>query len=157
MSGTCTAVGCDVAAVAKGLCRRHYGRERDRLRHRHRDDALLRTRARNRAVARLIDAHPDEFAELFAEEKVNAEREAEQLAAAAPQEPVSVQTLPRASATVSVSAPRPVRLLSGPRPDDQAPVDRIRADVGRCARCQAYHDRGHRCADCGSAPKAGTA
>lgn len=160
---TCSVDGCAERVACKGMCRLHYDRERGRNRHRHRDDALLRVRARNRAVARLIDAHPDEFADLFAEEKARAEVEADELEAAADRDKSPSPVMPRpdvrtSGATASPTSPRkPIRLLTGPRPAGQRAVDRIRDDVARCARCQTFHDQGHRCAECGSAPKAGTA
>lgn len=155
---TCSVDGCAQPVTCKGMCRRHYDRQRGR--HRHRDDALIRTRARNRAVSRLIDAHPDEFADLFAEEKARAEAEAAELEAAFSRNLVSDPEAPRPDVRTSgrpASPRKPIRLLTGPRPADQRAVDRIRDDVARCTRCQSFHDQGHRCAECGSVPKAGTA
>lgn len=118
--------GCDRAVKARGLCQRHYDRER--ARHRHRDDRLVHTRARNRAASELIQRHRVEFEDILVQKLVEAKAEHEEL---------------KASVGRKV-----LRLMPGPRPDDQELVDRVTREVGRCAKCRGFHADDHQCPVC---------
>lgn len=95
-----------------------------------------RNRARHRAVADLIAKHQDEFEDLYAMYRVEAEEEAE--------------ALKSSDEAREHYKDEPVRLRSGARKSGQKAGDRI--DVARCPHCVRHHDRGHVCTVCGAAP-----
>jgi hypothetical protein len=97
---------------------------------------ILNVRARNRAMAELARRHHAEFRELLDYFLKIVHAEAEQLAAA-----------PTAD---RYSKAQTVLLRPGQRRPDQDLSDRI--DVARCPHCVTYHDRGHRCENCGAEP-----
>ena len=129
----CERAGCTEPHKARGLCDKHYGRERG---HRSRPDRVLATRARNRATALLVAAHRDEFVTLLATCTVETQVEAARLAKLCEE-----------------SGKDPwqgiVRLRRGPKPDDQEPEDRIDlAATSSCDACAAFHRTGHACQAC---------
>jgi hypothetical protein len=128
----CGAPACHERVWAKGLCARHY--ERERQRHRHgRTDQRIQTRARNRALARLSNEYRDRFEEIYAEERVRAEAEDAEV---------------RQRLGIGEDE-EPPKLMSGPRPPaEPEAVQRVRLDVAECPRCHGYHDNGHRCPEC---------
>lgn len=137
--GKCERGGCDRPVHARGMCSRHYNREVEsaRPRHRHREDRVLASRARNRAVAALITAHRDEFEKLYADAR-----------AAVAEEHARLEELARANGLDPNNGV--VRLRVGPRPDDVPVEDRIRERGPiTCPHCSALHQDGHVCAECG--------
>lgn len=95
---------------------------------------IIRTRARGRAMYRLIETHRSEFEALLEEETLKAEREHQEVVAAA-------EARGQADAHVA-------RLKSGPKRKDQtSAIERL--DVARCPLCQGFHDAGHQCTNCG--------
>jgi hypothetical protein len=96
-----------------------------------------RMRARHRAIADLIQWHPDDFQALLAIRLAEATEEAEELAAT-----------PEAK---EHAAGGPVKLKPGKRMPGEKAGDRI--DVARCPHCIKSHDRGHVCASCGASPE----
>lgn len=78
----CTAEDCRKPVAAHGLCRSHYDRMRGKGRKRG-EDAILRARARNRASARLVELHKEEFKQLYEQAKLDVQAETEELAKAA--------------------------------------------------------------------------
>lgn len=146
---TCEVTGCTSGVHAKNLCNRHYERQRERTQHR--EDQLLYQRARNRAIARLVKGHYDEFVVLWEEEKVVVAEEAQRLAAAVADGKVRLDTpapslrdTRNADPVTPPPPPRLPRLKSGPHPVDEPVESRIREDVGRCPLCHEYHDGGHK-------------
>lgn len=118
----------------KSLCK-----DCDNTRARPRTSArMLRTRARNRAMARLTKLHPVEFATLVAEEQQLAEQEAELL-----------ELLAKQGNHAKPSAP--VALRPGPKRAGQDITHRV--DTATCRRCHTHHDRGHTCPNCGHTEK----
>lgn len=114
----------------------------------------VRTRARQRALRRLAELHPRDFAGLMAEEIEKARAELEPLKAAADATGKGTSHTQRHD---PVRRRKPVGeiaalLKGGPRPAGQSPVERLRDDVGRCPLCIDSHDRGHICPACGAAP-----
>lgn len=101
---------------------------------------LIDQRARRRADQALKNNHRQEWDRLYYAFVAEAEAEAVQIAAAAPA-PTHVHT------DVPSAPPEPPRLKPGARLAGQSVIDRI--DVARCNVCVKYHDRGHRCAQCG--------
>lgn len=93
---------------------------------------MLRNRARNRASAALVKAHPDEFERLYAIEFQKAEVEHQRLVTAAAGRP---------DADVA-------RLKPGPKRSDEDDVTQ-RLDVARCPSCHTHHDDKHVCPNCG--------
>jgi hypothetical protein len=100
---------------------------------------IIRVRARHRAVAELTKRHSVEFRDLLDWFTKTAFEEAAQLAIAP-------------AATETYQQNQTVRLRPGPKRQGQDVEDRI--DVARCAECIGYHDRGHRCENCGAEPQA---
>lgn len=138
----CERTDCPNDAVAKKLCRSHY--ERNRGRHRHRDDRILANRARSRALTILMDRHKGEYEVIYVavyqqvldeDAKVNAD--------VAP----TPKPATRARPTPPVPKP-PVKLRPGPRPVDEAPLDRVDLAKIQCKTCRSYHERGHKCPAC---------
>lgn len=89
---------------------------------------LIRVRARNRAMQRLIDLHPEQFAALYESERADAIEEDERLSAD-----------PENSARFDGAA---IRLRKGRRRTDED-SDVARVDENWCLTCSAYHSRGH--------------
>lgn len=83
---------------------------------------VIARRARQRAMALLLEESADRFAVLYARERRVAETEYDLLGEG-------------------------VILRPGPARADQSVVERI--DVARCRRCHTNHDRGHSCPNCG--------
>jgi hypothetical protein len=104
---------------------------------------VLRVRARHRAVAALVERHAAEFRELLEYYVKIVDQEARQLAVAA------ADTFETNGHGHTPSMPR---IKRGPRRKGQELVERL--DVARCPQCVGYHDRGHRCAECGAEPQA---
>lgn len=130
-SPPCDRADCDRPQKGNGLCQLHYDRER----HRHRKPtsaAVLRRRARTRALQSLARLHPDEFRSLLAEHERIVKEENRLLRAEA-----------RAQSDV-------VLLRPGPRPDDQEPIDRMSLTVPTtfCSHCSTYHASDHMCPEC---------
>jgi hypothetical protein len=125
----CRTPSCQEPALAKGLCSRHYEQQR----HRHRDDQLLRTRARNRATKRVLDFCSELYAEFFEQELAIAKREQQDLELR--------------------GVPANARLKPGPKPKAESATleERIR-EVGTCISCINFHARGHICPSCGARP-----
>lgn len=98
---------------------------------------IIRTRARHRARAELVELHRDEYDDLVEFFIDVVTEEAQRLA----QQPEAAEHYPD---------DEPVRLRPGRRLPDETPLDRI--DVARCPECADHHDRGHRCRACGAAP-----
>lgn len=144
MTDKCARGDCDRPAERKGLCRKHYDRERG-PRHRHREDRVLANRARNRAVTALVKAHPVEFQMLLEAARAEVAREHAELLKVA----VAMGAEPTGDRRV-------VRLRPGPpTSDEDSPADRIASgDTQRgCASCSRYHERGHGCPVCGTKPQ----
>lgn len=99
---------------------------------------INRQRARHRAIAELIERHEDEFRALMEIRLIEAQEEADALAAS--------------PAAREHYKGEPVRLKPGQRMPGQKAGDRI--DVARCPHCIKHHDRGHVCTKCGAAPAA---
>lgn len=135
----CSRADCDDKAKAHGLCKRHYDRERG-PRHRHREDRVLVTRARNRAHAELAKRHPDEYAEILEVKLADVRAQDAELRRVAEQ-----------IGAEPVRDGRVLRLKSGPPADDEDVTDRI-VVVPACPRCDEYHANGHRCLHCGATP-----
>lgn len=89
---------------------------------------LIRVRARNRAMQRLIDLHPEQFAALYESERADAIEEDERLSAD-----------PENAAQFDGAA---IRLRKGRRRNEEDP-EVARIDENWCARCSAYHSRDH--------------
>lgn len=137
----CARGGCDEPVHRRGLCSRHYERERVRLRDR--TDRVLPSRARTRAVSRLVAAHDAEFRQLYEQALAEVTAEAAELAERC------------AERDAEPTDDRKVwRYRPGPRPDDEEPEDRVTRDgwVPDCRDCAAYHAAGHACATCSSPP-----
>lgn len=138
----CDRAGCDEPQKAHGLCQRHYDRERSSARGpRRREDRVLTTRARNRAVARMIAKHPEEFDRLYHEclAKVQAEdAELRKVAAQTGAEPTHDGQI--------------LRLKRGPAAEDEEIVDRIDPAPPPCELCSTYHDAEHHCLHCDATP-----
>lgn len=128
---------CGRPVKAHGLCQMHYDRERSR--HRHREDRVLATRARNRANAALIKAHPDEFVELLAKSTEEVQAEHARIVALAEEAGVEV-----------ADAKRVFRLKRGPAAEDEEPEDRAQFAPPGCGFCSRAHERGHACPECGT-------
>lgn len=135
MIGKCERGGCERPIKAHGLCQMHYDRERGR--HRHREDRVLPTRARNRAVSELIRLHKDEFEELYATALRTVREEHERIAKLAKEHGVEV-----------ADARRIFRLKRGPAAEDQEPEDRVQltSTDSSCVACGTFHAAGHACA-----------
>lgn len=119
------------------VCDREYSRTRTRPRT---TDRMLRSRAVNRAMARLRDLHRDEYERLLAEELDAARAEAAKHAETAPK-PDDEHCAP----PVPLLRPGPAAIgETGPR---------LREDVGTCPLCVNRHDRGHVCPACGARPQ----
>jgi len=127
----CEADGCSDRATARGLCVRHY--QRLYMAHRDRSDQLVANRARNRARARLVELHREEYEALVEQEMPRAKAEQDALEAKA-------------------GADERVRLLPGKKAKSEQLEQRIRSDVGTCPKCIGYHDKGHACPACGASP-----
>jgi hypothetical protein len=87
----------------------------------------LRSRAHNRAMAKLKELHPDEYTRLVADALVEVRRESEMLGSTA-------------------------RLKTGPARQGESVLDRIRE---LCADCGTSHETGHACPYCGATPDHG--
>ena len=98
--------------------------------------AVLRSRARSRALRDLEQAHAGEFAVLLAFRFAEAKAEAAELAETVEGQEHFTETVPR--------------LTGGKRREGQTVVDRI--DVARCPDCVKSHDAGHECSTCGATP-----
>lgn len=96
---------------------------------------IIRIRARHRAVAALIDKHPDEFQELLTTAVVEIKAEAEQ-----------IKTAAEASGNADAGL---ARLKPGPRRKGEDGVTK-RLDVARCRHCHTHHDAEHVCPNCGT-------
>lgn len=138
-SAKCDRGSCDQPAAKRGLCTKHY--ERERGRHRHREDRVLPTRARNRAVSRLITAHREEFDRLYLAALAEVTQENEELKKAC-----------EANNAEPTNNKRIYRFKRGPKPEDEEPEDRIVPAQLTCEQCDGYHAGGHRCLHCGSLP-----
>jgi hypothetical protein len=101
--------------------------------HRHRPTQLVFNRARNRARARLVTQHQDEYENYLAEELEQAEAEQNRLEEAH-------------------RLDGPIKLKGGRRAAGETLEQRVRTDVGSCPRCVQSHDAGHRCPSCGALP-----
>lgn len=137
----CERAGCDEVQKAHGLCQRHYDRERSGARGpRRREDRVLTTRARNRAVARLIAKHPEEFDKLYHEclTKVQAED-------------AELRRVAAETGAVPTNDGQVLRLKRGPAAEDEEIVDRIDL-TPHCPECELYHVDGHHCLHCGALP-----
>ena len=135
MSRLCAANGCDKPHIAKGLCKKHYDRDREHTRHRVSTKRYARARAWKRAASQLVSRHRDEFDTLYAAAMAEALEESErlhELASAAGVKPHD-----------SVA-----RLRPGPKPDDEEPHERLQLDPDRCPQCEKTHNHGHRCQHC---------
>lgn len=111
----------------------------------------IRTRAMNRALAKLRDRHRPEYEDLLKIELEKAYAEAKAHTAQVRQEHPGEKPPPRKS---DRGGPHPKpqllippRLMPGTR---STPV--LRDDVARCPYCQKFHDRGHECSACRSKP-----
>jgi rubrerythrin len=136
--GICRDDACSRPVKCRGLCQMHYDRER--AAHRTREDKVLPTRARHRALAALVEAHRDEFRELYDQALEDVAVEAEELRALAEAQGVEL-----------ADQRRVFRLKRGPAGDDQDVLDRIHQDQGHtCSACSRVHDRGHACPECGT-------
>jgi hypothetical protein len=136
----CDRHDCDDPVKARGLCNKHYLRERDRPQRqttKTREDAILRSRARARALAKLARLYPDEYQTIYQLVLQHVHKEAQALLAVAP------------DATIG---PRGVVLLRrGIVPTDQDIEDRIVLNPpGICPSCARVHDGGHHCPHCGA-------
>lgn len=132
MPNPCSRGGCLNDAVAKELCRSHY--ERERGRHRHRNDRILHNRARSQALTILRRRHPEEFTALEAECYLRICEENDR---------VFDELAP-----VAQPAEEPIRLKPGPKPVDEEPLDRVSLATVQCKTCRSFHDRGHKCPAC---------
>jgi hypothetical protein len=95
---------------------------------------MVRTRARNRAMAALMTRHREEFERLYQQEFVDALQEHYTLAAEA--------------AAAGFPDAEVARLKPGPkRREETSVIDRL--DVARCPRCHTHHDEDHTCPTCG--------
>lgn len=137
-TSTCERASCDRPVKAHGVCQMHYDRERSR--HRHREDRVLATRARNRANAALIKAHPAEFAALLMTANDEVREEHARIVAFAEE------------MGVDVDDQRVFRLRRGPVAEDEAAEDRaqLQPHEAECSFCSRVHDRGHDCPECGT-------
>lgn len=135
----CERGDCDRPIKAHGLCQLHYDKER--ARHRHREDRVLPTRARNRAVAALIRAHPEEFKERLAKSLADVHAEHALIVELAKEHGVDV-----------TNDARVFRLRRGPTGDDEQIEDRaiLQPAESGCPACHRTHDRGHFCPECGT-------
>jgi hypothetical protein len=98
---------------------------------------IVRSRARQRAIAELVALHREEFDELLERHMVYVSDEFDVL-----------QSTAKAQRRQDTDVPR---LKPGPRRiEEQSIVDRL--DVARCPHCVKHHDRGHRCEVCGARP-----
>jgi hypothetical protein len=132
----CEVGGCDREVKAHAQCQMHYDRERGR--HRKREDRVLPTRARNRAVAALIKEHPEEFAKYLASALAEVQAEHQRIVALAKEQGVEV-----------ADARRVFRLKRGPVADDENVEDRAQfADPVQCPSCDGYHESAHACPAC---------
>lgn len=138
----CERGGCENVQKARGLCKKHYDRERGAppRAHRHREDRVLALRARNRAVARLVKLHVEEFRALYEETIV------EVLA-----EDVELRRVAEAMGAEPTDDRQVVRLKRGPAREDEEIADRIELGPA-CSQCEVYHGRGHHCLHCGALP-----
>lgn len=128
----------------------------------------IRNRARSRALERLKAAHLAEFQRYESEEREIARNEIAAIEAAGavrsttahhaepPRDPQANRIRTPADDVVPQPAAPAVLLQHGPR-SDKPITARVRADVGACPHCAGFHDRGHRCAICGTAPEFGKA
>lgn len=94
---------------------------------------IIRTRARGRAMYRLLEAHRTEFEQLLEEETVKAQAEHEEVTAVAAE---------RGQPDAAVA-----RLKSGPKRKTQTSATE-RLDVARCPKCHQFHDAGHQVVAC---------
>jgi hypothetical protein len=138
----CERADCDEPQKAHGLCQRHYDRERSSARGpRRREDRVLTTRARNRAVARLIMKHPEEFDRLYHECLTSVQAEDAELRRVAKQ-----------TGAEPTNDGQVLRLKRGPAAEDEEIVDRIDPAPPPCRDCTTYHQSGHYCLHCGALP-----
>lgn len=116
-------------------------------------------RAMNRSLARLRDAHRDEYERYLEEELRNAREEADHHIAQSVVEHPGEQVPPQAGpgGRVTAKSPVPPTIKPGPKKVQDNPVVTSlgreiavpREDVARCPYCVRYHDRGHECSSCG--------
>lgn len=139
-SHQCNRGDCDRPVKARGLCQMHYDRER--APRRVREDKVLPTRARHRAVAGLITAHPEEFRDLYEQALEQVTAEDEELRRLAAEHGVEL-----------ADDRRVFRLRRGPAAADEDPLDRAQLTEPAehtCSACSRVHNRAHACPECGT-------
>lgn len=135
----CEHSGCERPVKAHGLCQMHYDRDRSRS-GRRREDRVLAVRARNRANAALIKAHPEEFTYLLTQ--ANQEVQAEHARIVAMAQELGVE--PTTDGQI-------FRLKRGPVAEDQELEDRVElTNPTVCGCCSRVHERNHACPECGT-------